>query len=131
MSGMNCLLNPYRSTHSRQSKGWRALLLKFQNLIMAILTIKVQLEVEIEVPDRKVMSFIEEDMEDMVVNSIAINECRPDWDENHICQLQELHSETISQREGFANDAEVTLVTKDNGKEYKWNGSKLVLQKGS
>jgi hypothetical protein len=52
------------------------------NLIMAILTIKVQLEVEIEVPDRKVVSFIEEDMEDMVVNSIAINECRPNWDEN-------------------------------------------------
>ena len=99
------------------------LLLIYQNLIMAILTIKVQLEVEIEVPDRKVMSFIEEDMEDMVVNSIAINECRPDWDENHICQLQELHSDTI--------EAEVTLVTKDNGKEYKWNGNKLVLQKGS
>ena len=123
MSGMNCLLNPYRSTHSRQSKGWRALLLKFQNLIMAILTIKVQLEVEIEVPDRKVVIFIEEDMEDMVVNSIAINECRPDWDENHICQLQDLHSDTI--------DAEVTLVTKDNGKEYKWTGSKLVIQKSS
>jgi hypothetical protein len=90
---------------------------------MAILTIKVQLEVEIEVPDRKVMKFIESDMEDMVINSIAINECRPDWDENHVCQLQELHSDTI--------DTELTLVTKDNGKEYKWNGSKLVIQKSS
>lgn len=90
---------------------------------MAILTIKVQLEVEIEVPDRKVVSFIEEDMEDMVVNSIAINECRPDWDEKHVCQLQELYSDTI--------DAEITLVTKDNGKEYKWNSSKLVLHKSS
>jgi hypothetical protein len=90
---------------------------------MAILTIKVQLEVEIEVPDRKVVSFIEEDLEDMVVNSIEINECRPDWDEKHVCQLQDLHSDTI--------DAEVTLVTKDNGKEYKWNGSKLVLQKAA
>ena len=90
---------------------------------MAILTIKVQLEVEIEVPDRKVVSFIEEDLEDVVVNSITINECRPDWDENHICQLQDLNSDTI--------EAEVTLVTKDNGKEYKWNGNKLVLQKGS
>ena len=90
---------------------------------MAILTIKVQLEVEIEVPDRKVVTFIEEDMEDMVVNSITINECRPDWDENHICQLQDLNSDTI--------EAEVTLVTKDNGKEYKWNGNKLVLQKDS
>jgi hypothetical protein len=90
---------------------------------MAILTIKVQLEVEIEVPDRKVVSFIKEDMEDMVVNSIEINECCPDWDKNHVCQLQELHSETI--------DSEVTLATKDNGREYKWNGSKLVLQKSS
>ncbi len=90
---------------------------------MAILTIKVQLEVEVEVPDRKVVNFIESDMEDMVVNSIELNECRPDWDENHVCQLQELRSDTI--------DAEVTLVTKDNGKEYKWNGSKLVLQKNS
>lgn len=90
---------------------------------MAILTIKVQLEVEIEVPDRQVVNFIESDMEDMVVNSIVINECRPDRDEKHICQMQDLHSDTI--------EAEVTLVTKDNGKEYKWNGSKLVLQKNS
>jgi hypothetical protein len=88
---------------------------------MAILTIKVQLEIEIEVPDRQVVSFIEADMEDMVVNSIVINECRPDWDETHVCQLQELHSDTI--------DTELTLVTKDNGKEYKWTGSKLVMQK--
>ncbi len=90
---------------------------------MAILTIKVQMEVEIEVPDRKVVSFIEEDLQDMVANSVELNECRPDWDDKHVCQLQDLRSDTI--------DAEITLVTKDNGKEYKWDGSKLVLQKSS
>ena len=90
---------------------------------MATLIVKLSIEIQIEVPDKKVATFIEQDLEDMIANSVEISNsnCPPDWDEKEECEITDVNDASL--------ESEVIGVIKQNGKSYIWNGKKLIAQK--
>ncbi len=90
---------------------------------MATLIVKLSIEIQIEVPDKKVTTFIKQDLEDMIANSVEISNsnCPPDWDEKEECEITDVNDTSL--------ESEVIGVIKQNGKPYIWNGKKLIAQK--
>lgn len=95
---------------------------------MAKILLSVTLDIELDIPDKKVGAFLRDDLPEYLSNNLASLEFSdvPEWDEDG-----EVQGDCCSNMGEYdiGTNVTVTHISKDNGDVYKFTKGKLVKQK--